>query len=279
MPAPDGPRRGHLGLLDPTALTLESLVAVDVAMRVHVLTIVSAAHREACTPPPPLPTGHDLPVCWESFDFAWTGDHAVDVPSDGTWHSTPVFDRPVQTSMRHVCVPREGTEVLRFLAFQNPAPAPLLSGPLDVTVGGDFLLTSHLGTVAPGGEARVGLGVEQAIKVARNTRYAEQTTGLLRQLELHHEISIEVRNLLPAPALLEVRERVPVTREDEKDVTVEVGPVRPPWEPFEQVERPARGTWRWVVTVPAGGTTTLQAAYQVKLPARLELQGGNRREV
>ena len=57
--------------------------------------------------------------------------------------------------------------------------APLLDGPIDVYVGDDFLTTGAVSDVPPGGELRLGLGVEQGIKVARNARFREKTGGLM----------------------------------------------------------------------------------------------------
>jgi hypothetical protein len=165
------------------------------------------------------------------------------------------------------------------VAFSNPLPAPLHEGPVDVSVGDDFLLTAQLHTAAPGSTAELGLGVEEAIKVARNTRFAERSSGLLGGgLKLEHEITFEIANLLQRPARIEVRERIPVTRQGDERVRVEVEEVDPPWERYEQPARPVEGAYRWLTTVPAGDSETLRVRYVVGLSAKHEIAGGNRRE-
>jgi hypothetical protein len=102
-------------------------------------------------------------------------------------------------------------------------------------------------------------------------------------LLLQHHISVEIRNNLPRPAPIEVRERVPVSIENDDDVDVKQAQVSPAWEEWVQEKASAdepelKGGRRWRVTVPAGGKQELRADYEVKISAKHELVGGNRRE-
>ena len=176
-------------------------------------------------------------------------------------------------------VPRETQDVFRIVALRNPLAAPILPGPADVYVDGRFLLTSDLELVPQGGRIELGLGVEQAIKIARNVRFEEDTSGLIkRQHDLVHTIEIEIVNHLAQPAELEIRERVPVTAPREEDVAVTERKIEPPWEDWEPKTRDLEGGKRWCVEVPAGGRTELRATWVVAIPSGWELRGGNRRE-
>jgi hypothetical protein len=131
----------------------------------------------------------------------------------------------------------------------------------------------------------LGLGVDQGIKVARNTRYREETSGLIGgSLELHHQILIDLRNNLDQPAPIEVRERLPTVRDDDEDeIRVTVGKVSPDWEPYQQNPESASedeldGGHRWQVEVAAGGSQSLRVEYAIKISSKHELVGGNRRE-
>jgi len=122
--------------------------------------------------------------------------------------------------------------------------------------------------------------VEEAIKVARKTQYKETTGGFLGgSTVLPHDVEIEINNRLGAPALIEVRERVPTVDASEKDLKVEEVQSVPPW---EKVEGPidgeiVRGARRWRVTVPPGQTQKLTAQFAIRMPADRMLVGGNRR--
>jgi hypothetical protein len=174
--------------------------------------------------------------------------------------------------------------VFRVAEITNPFDGPLLPGPIDVYDRGQFLVTSEVDYTPPGGSMDVGLGVDPSVKIARNVEFHEEATGMLRGgLRLVHAISIDVENLAARAIELEIRERVPVTREGDDDVEVSLGKVDPPWErytPDTDAPREARlrGGFRWRLTIPASSKKLLRAGYDVKIAGKHELIGGNRRE-
>jgi hypothetical protein len=120
----------------------------------------------------------------------YAAESTVDIPSDDDYHGIPLMSRPAPIELGYVVVPRESTDVFRHVKLHNPLDAPLLPGPADIYIGGDYLLSTDLRVAAPRGELKVGLGVEQAIKVSRNTHYAEESAGMLGgSLSLRHEIN------------------------------------------------------------------------------------------
>ena len=93
----------------------------------------------------------------------------------------------------------------------------------------------------------------------------------------------EVENLSGRAIDLEVRERMPVTRDGDDDIEVIAGKVEPAWErwtpdPNAPRERRLRGGYRWKIAVPPSQKKTLRAGYEVKIAGKHELVGGNRRE-
>jgi hypothetical protein len=230
-----------------------------------------------------LPAGH-VDEWAHSYDYAFASDGAVDVASDGAWHSVALTARAGSANVRHVAVPREQQDVFRVAEVTNPFDGPLLPGPIDIYDRGQFLVTSEVDYTAPGGHVEVGLGVDPAVKVARNAEFHEEAAGMLRgALRLVHAISIEIDNTSQRPLDLEVRERVPVTREGDDDIEVTLGRVDPAWEawapePASPGARRLRGGYRWRVAVPAATKKLLHAGYEVRIPAKSELVGGNRRE-
>lgn len=219
-----------------------------------------------------------------TYDYAFVTDAAVDVRADGAWHSIPVNAKATTAKVRHVAVPREQPDVFRVATITNPFAAPLLPGPVDVYDRGRFLITSHVAYTPPNATLELGLGVDAAVKLARNTEFREEAAGMLRgALRLVHAITIDVDNLSSRAIELEVRERIPVTREGDDDVEVTLGKVEPAWErwtpdPHAPRDQRLRGGHRWKVSVAAGAKRTLRAAYEVKIASKLEVIGGNRRE-
>ena len=219
-----------------------------------------------------------------AYDYAFATDGTVDVRADGAWHSIAVTARETSARAHHVAVPREQPDVFRVVAIANPFAGPLLPGPIDVYDRGRFLVTSSVDYTPPAATVDIGLGVDAAIKIARNTEFREEATGMLRgALRLHHTITIDVDNVSGRSIELEVRERIPVTRKGDDDIEVTLGKVEPVWErwtpdPDRNKDDRLRGGQRWRLVVPAGQKRTLRAAYEVKIAGKSELVGGNRRE-
>jgi hypothetical protein len=272
---------GSLKMAGPTSHDRGKLVAAppayDAGAMSHVHEASASIGRLA------LPAGHAAD--WiHTYDYAFASDGTVDVASDGAWHSLALTSRAGTAAIRHVAVPREQADVFRVAAIANPFDGPLLPGPIDVYDRGQFLVTSTVDDTPPGGTVEVGLGVDASVKVARNAEFREEAAGMLKgKLELHHTISIDVENLSARPISLEVRERVPVAREEDDEITVALGKVEPAWERWTpdptapRAER-LRGGYRWKLDVPARAKKQLRASYDVKIAGKLELVGGNRRE-
>jgi len=223
---------------------------------------------------------YDVAAAAGSFDYRYDAAAAVDVPNDGKVHSVPLFAREAAVALTLVVVPRESDQAVRVATMKNPLQAPVLAGPAEIYLGDEFLVTSQLQTVPSGAELNVGLGIEPALKVARNTRFREETQGLLSgQLALQHEVDIDLASRLAAPVELEVRERIPVKIADDKEVTVQPGKPVPPWEEWKQTaDQALRGGRRWRLTLAPGESKQIKYTYTIQIDSKNELVGGNRRE-
>ncbi len=281
MGAPENP--GHRGkLTNASEWDFAFVAGISVQIDV-VMAIVSRAQRAAHEVQSlALPSLCKPVSSVKSFDYLYDGGARLDVPSTGKWVLVPVMSCAVGLTPEYVCVPSVEPKVYRTLTIANRSVHALLPGPVDVTAGDEFLMTTSLPAIGPGAEQshRLGLGVEEAIKVARKTQYKETTGGFLGgSTVLPHDVEVELNNRLAAPALIEVRERVPTVDGEEKDLKVEELASTPPW---EKVEGPVdgvivKGARRWRVTVPPGGSLKLTAQFAIRMPADKMLVGGNRR--
>lgn len=241
--------------------------------------LVSLATERAggfsCSPP----AGHDWVEARVGHAYAYVCDASINIPSDGQAHVVSVLEASVETSRTHVCVPGVSADVFRALAARSPLSLPLPAGPIDVYERDTFLLTASLEATGAGARFEVGLGVEQAIKVARNVSFSEDSEGLIKKHNAYtHRIVIDVQNLLSVPASVELRERVPVAASDEEDIEVSESTVEPPWDHYKPKDDPLDGGRRWRIDVPAGEKTSLAATWTVRVPGGSELVGGNRRD-
>ncbi len=286
MPPASAADRGRLTIAAQHDVYLELLVSQRISVTLDEVeyALRAAADRTQSVEHAPLPP-RCRPAWSEDYDYAYVAESSVDVPSDGDFHSIPIRSGEAAAEPLYVVVPRESTDVYRTVEIENPIDAPLLPGPIDVYWRGDFLLTSEVDFTPPRAKVRLGLGVEQAIKVSRNTRFREESAGLMGgSLDLRHQILIEALNHTKRSVALEVRERIPVIRDDEEEIRLDVKEVSPPWEdydPFPSAAEAAelRGGHRWRLRLEPGRTENLKVSYTVRIPAKLELIGGNRREV
>jgi hypothetical protein len=283
--ASDPNKRGGLSVEQRHEAYLEILMRQKVAVSYSVLEVVRQAVSDAknCLLTALPAGGINVREVADSFDYAYSADGRVDVPSDGEFHSVALTAKNTTVEMRYVVVPRQDSSVFRIVQLRNPLSAPLLAGPADIYVDGEYILSANIATVPPKGQMELGLGVEQAIKVARNTSYEEIRSGetLVALNELHHKIKIEIANNLSAEADIEVRERVPMPQKGAK-VDVLIESVSPAWEKYEQLERGAlaliESGYRWRVQVPPKDKTELSVHYIIKTFVDSEIVGGNRRE-
>jgi hypothetical protein len=213
------------------------------------------------------------------FDHRYDAEGRADVPSNARPHRVHVQSAEGPAAARFRAVPRESAEVYREARIENPLRAPLLGGPVDVFLDGALVTTTSVGAVDRGGLLLVGLGVEDRLRVARNARVEESSAGLLGGSSLvDHHVTVDLTSSLGVPVTVEVLERIPVT--DDKDITVKLTAAEPQPEVYDQSDlgAPVRGGRRFRVEVPAGGKARMSYGYRVKLPARSEIVGGNRRE-
>jgi hypothetical protein len=259
---------------------LHSLMAVHV--RVDVVTLMTQYQstveslRFVAPPTWSVPPRESTP----HFDYRFDVEARADVPSDGVWHTVPVFSAPVGLSAEYVCVPSVESRAFRTVKVENRTPHALLAGPVDITLGDEFLMTSPLPTLAPGATQRLGLGVEESIKVSRNTRFDEASGGMFGGATmLTHNVCVELANRTQHRVTVEVLEGVPAVPAAEKDIKVEESEVKPAWSKRSLLpgETPVEGERAWKVTLQPGEKQALNATWVVRIPSSKMLVGGNRR--
>ncbi|PRP91362.1 hypothetical protein ENSA5_56280 [Enhygromyxa salina] len=275
------PRRGALRRID-TRTQYQQLSGEGVRVDAAIDQICEALEWARLLETERPPEGYRWPHSEAGFDYAYVAEAPVDLASTGAFTSLPIDLREAEATPRYVSVPRETQDVFRIVSLRNPLAAPLLPGPADVYVAGKFALSSAVELTPIDGRIELGLGVEQGIKIARNVSFTEDSSGMFkRHLGLSHTLTLEVHNHLRSPALVEIRERVPIAAEAQADdITVAVEDVTPAWDDYDpkDPDHPLDGGRVWKVEVPAKGERALSATWVVTIPTNHELVGGNRRE-
>ncbi len=249
-------------------LTGAGALGYDVSGAVHA---VEYAHAHA--------VARDVRQSRGLFDHQFSAEGKAEIPSNGRATRVFLLSREAACAMRFTCVACEDDRVFREAELTNPLNAPLLPGPVDVFVEGALLTTSELAMTDRGGKVRVGLGVEERLRVVRNVRASEESKGMLGgSTAVHHFVSVEVTSSLPGEVSVDVIERLPVTEDKEITVTIDKADPRP--EPYDQKARGSavKGGKLFKLAVKAGAKAAVSFDYTITLPAGSELLGGNRRE-
>jgi len=224
------------------------------------------------------PAAHTYPESLFGFDHRYDAEGRVDVPSDCAFHSVAITEAEGPATLLHVCVPREDAAVFRTLELDSPLAGAILEGPVDVYLDGALCISSSVAPTPTAGKLAIGMGIDESVKVARNVRFREESAGLLGgSASLVHQIEIDVQNAGASAIRLEVRERLPVIAKGQDDIEIRLGKTSPPWQDLAQDDPPLEGGKRWTLEVAAGQKATLSAEYAIRISARNELVGGNRR--
>lgn len=176
-----------------------------------------------------------------------------------------MLDLPVV--LDHVTVPVRAAEAHLRATVRNTSAHTLLPGPAAVFHDADFVAATRLPTWAPGEETEVALGVDDRVRVERElTRRADTraTLGSTRRRDV--EYRIRVANHTPRPATVEVRDQVPVSR-DEAVVVREATVVPPP------DERTELGELTWRLRLGPGERGEITLGFRVELAKGVELAG------
>ncbi|WP_435148875.1 mucoidy inhibitor MuiA family protein [Micromonospora aurantiaca (nom. illeg.)] len=191
----------------------------------------------------------------------------VAVPADGSAHRVTIAVLELPARLDHVSVPVRAAEAHLRATVRNTSDHTLLPGPASVFHGADFVAATRLKTWAPGEETELALGVDDRVRVERKlSRRTESkaTLGSTRRREVEYRIT--VANHTPRPATVEVRDQLPVSR-DESVVVRETALTPPP------AERTELGELTWRLSLAPGESGEITLGFRVELAKGVELTG------
>ncbi|WP_327038326.1 DUF4139 domain-containing protein [Micromonospora maris] len=191
----------------------------------------------------------------------------VAVPADGSAHRATIAVLELPARLDHVTVPVRAADAHLRATVRNTSEHTLLPGPAAVFHDADFVASTRLPTWAPGEETEVALGVDDRLRVERKLHRRTETKATLgstRRREV--EYLITVANHTPRPATVEVRDQLPVSR-DEGVVVRETTVVPPP------VERTEMGELTWRLSLAPGDSGEIALGFRVELAKGVELTG------
>ncbi|WP_089154413.1 DUF4139 domain-containing protein [Micromonospora sp. NBS 11-29] len=192
---------------------------------------------------------------------------AVAVPADGSTHRATIAVLELPARLDHVTVPVRAAEAHLRATVRNTSAHTLPAGPAAVFHDADFVAATRLPVWAPGEETELALGVDDRLRVERKLHRRTETRATLsstRRREVEYRIT--VANHTPRAATVEVRDQVPVSR-DEAVVVRETTLTPPP------AERTDLGELTWRLSLAPGDSGEIALGFRVELAKGVELTG------
>lgn len=224
--------------------------------------------------PAPLAASADLTEHLLTAEVSETGAALVydirrplEVPSDGAPHKTTIDRFELEPAIDYLVVPAIAPEAYIRATVTNTSQLLMLPGAAQVFHGGEFIGKTHIGTIAPGEELEVHLGVDDRIRVERDLKRRSASKAILggvRTIDMAYEIELE--NHRRAPARVEVHDHIPLSQDG--DVKVKLREVTP--KPAEQDDL---GELRWQIEIGPGEKTMIRFGFTVEHPAGAQLYG------
>lgn len=189
--------------------------------------------------------------------------HRVDIRSDGRPYWAPIDQLTAAGQARFVAIPKRSPAVYRLVRFDNPTAFPLLAGRLHTWREGAFVGTQRIEHTGPGAPIEVSLGTDETLRVSREVvEDRSREPGFLSSTRtLPRAYVMKVRSSSGRPAVVELRDQLPVSKSEAVKVSLDAERTTP-GSTFDKLT----GLLTWPVTVPPGGEAEVKLGYQIKLP-------------
>lgn len=200
------------------------------------------------------------------LDFVYASPTRMTIPSSGERLRVPLsVERfPVQTFY-------EATPALKDVAYlkatvNNQGKKPILRGPVNIFVAGDFSGQGELATTGPGGVLALPLGADENIRFKRKVVPATEVKGVFSKDEVTtYQVTIEVGNYKKRPVKVAVYDVLPKSGHEKIEIEkLSISPVA-------GKGPDADGVLRWDLDLPAGATRKIEFSYRVTRPENWQL--------
>lgn len=185
----------------------------------------------------------------------------IPVASDGRPHRTPFTRHSLPVKFEYITFPRYGNTAYLLALGKNTMPQPILDGQINIFQENDFVGSSRSGSVLPGEDFELALGVNENIRVERKLEeLVEEKAGLLGgQRMFRYSYAITVGNFSGKPATLNVIDQIPVARGTDARIEKVTHSVDP-----EYVNK--QGIMKWKLALKSGQSQTIRFGFAITVP-------------
>jgi uncharacterized protein (TIGR02231 family) len=190
--------------------------------------------------------------------------HRVTLPSDGAPHRVPLFQFTAPATSELVGTPEHSPLVHRVARFENPGPAVLLAGPVDLVRTSGYVGRAQLSFAGVGERVKLGFGSEDTLRISRQVETKLDTNRLTGRRVRTHFVKLFLSNTGTQAETLVLEERMPVSEVE----AVEIELLKDKTQPALPKVSP-EGIARFELAAPPRSQRTVDFTYTVSSSAKV----------
>jgi uncharacterized protein (TIGR02231 family) len=202
----------------------------------------------------------------EQSSISFHVPQTLDIPSDGSSHSTVVTIQQLPVSLEYMAIPKLSPAVFLKSEMVNQAPYPLLPGKVSTFVGTRYTGSSRLKKIAAGEKFDLFFGSDDQVTVKREELKQHKEAGLFGKNRVSYRYRIEMGNFRKEPLTLTLRDQLPIAGDEEVKVSLEEPSLKP-------AEIKSDGTIIWKTPLLGGEKKELTFGILVEYPKEKEITG------
>ncbi len=206
-------------------------------------------------------------VATSSTSVSYLIQSPVTIPPDGSAHKVTIARFLLTPVLDYVSAPKLAQAVFRRARVDNDSPYTLLPGEANVLIGDEYVGTTQLDLTVAGAGFELYLGIDNRIKAERELKRREvdkRVIGGKRSMAYGYEIKLE--SMLPGKANLTVYDQIPVSRNEDIKVKLEMADPKP----TEQTEL---NLLVWKLLLEPKEKRTLRFDFVVESPQAMKIIG------
>ncbi len=190
------------------------------------------------------------------------------IPSDSKPYIVDVTSFNLPATYKHICIPKEDRDAFLLARITGWEDLNLVEGMANVYFGGSYVGQSYIYTRSVNDTLDLSLGRDNKVMVTR-TKMKEYTDKQLigtKQKDTYR-YQIVVKNNRKAPINIEIQDQVPVSENDEIEITID--------ETSKALHNVLTGICKWNFNIEPDKTETVALQYTVKYPKNKTVQTKN----
>ncbi len=194
------------------------------------------------------------------------------VKSDGTHSKLLVGGFETETWKQVQIKPQYGTDAYLVIKTKLKGDAPLLPGQVNLFRDGAFIGKTHLPMLRPNDVEELAFGIDDNVRVKRNTLKDERSVAgmITKESVVERQFVTEIQNLHKEPIDIAVLETVPVSRD--KRLRVEILKDKTT-QGYEVDLHDVKGVTRWTQTLKPQEKTKIMLGWKVTWPKGENVSG------